>query len=305
MSDQADIDRETVDARLDVRRGELSSNADEAVYREVFDHLPIAIWIEDWSPVKAMVDRLARQGVTDWRRHFESRPDHTIEAADAIDVIDVSEATLDLYGSDSKDEIVRSTYGAEMSTGELMVFREQLIAFAKGETRFTIDADEVTMDGTAIVTRMQTVIPSKHRHCWSRVVSAIEDITERTPAAGTVVLERRDPAAEGEASQAAGPSSRADLALWDSIKDSTSPEDYHAYLENFPTGIFAPLARTRAVRMAAETDAEVLRSPQSNHAPLRAPTPCGPKLDFDRLKQMAKENTQRARRGAGRRQAPR
>ena len=298
MSDRTDSHRETVGAHLDVRPGELPSNADEAVYREIFDHLPVSIWVEDWSPVKAMVDRLAHQGVTDWRRYFESRPDQTMEAADAIDVIDVSAATLDLYGSDSKDEVVKTTLGAEMSAGEMEAFREQLIALAKGETRVTIDADEVALDGSAIVTRMQTVIPPEHRDCWSRVVTAVEDITERMPAAGTVVLERREPDAGSDAS------SKADLALWDSIKDSTSPADYTAYLENFPTGIFVALARRRAARLSAETDAGVSQSPPSDCANRLAPTPPGPRLDFDRLRDKAKENTERALRGNGRHHAP-
>ncbi|MHA1564990.1 MAG: SUMF1/EgtB/PvdO family nonheme iron enzyme [Alphaproteobacteria bacterium] len=37
-----------------------------------------------------------------------------------------------------------------------------------------------------------------------------------------------------------------DLAFWNSIKESGNKEDYQAYLEVFPDGAFAPLARLRA-----------------------------------------------------------
>lgn len=37
-----------------------------------------------------------------------------------------------------------------------------------------------------------------------------------------------------------------ELAFWNSIKDSLTPDDYRAYLDAFPTGRFAPLARRRA-----------------------------------------------------------
>ncbi|MCW5731959.1 MAG: caspase family protein, partial [Alphaproteobacteria bacterium] len=37
-----------------------------------------------------------------------------------------------------------------------------------------------------------------------------------------------------------------ELAFWDAIKDSSRPEDYRAYLEAYPNGRFAPLARVRA-----------------------------------------------------------
>lgn len=36
-----------------------------------------------------------------------------------------------------------------------------------------------------------------------------------------------------------------ELAFWNEVKDSTSAEDYQAYLGKFPDGVFAPLARRR------------------------------------------------------------
>jgi hypothetical protein len=37
-----------------------------------------------------------------------------------------------------------------------------------------------------------------------------------------------------------------EMSFWDSIKNSTDPADFRAYLEKFPNGSFASLARTRA-----------------------------------------------------------
>jgi formylglycine-generating enzyme required for sulfatase activity len=39
-----------------------------------------------------------------------------------------------------------------------------------------------------------------------------------------------------------------ELEFWQSIQDSTDAEDYEAYLEAYPNGKFAPLARSRAAR---------------------------------------------------------
>jgi hypothetical protein len=36
-----------------------------------------------------------------------------------------------------------------------------------------------------------------------------------------------------------------DRAFWDSVKDSKNPDELKAYLEQFPSGIFAPLAKAR------------------------------------------------------------
>ncbi len=45
-----------------------------------------------------------------------------------------------------------------------------------------------------------------------------------------------------------------ELAFWNAIKDSDSAEDYAAYLEAYPAGAFAPLARTRARSLAAKAE---------------------------------------------------
>ena len=43
-----------------------------------------------------------------------------------------------------------------------------------------------------------------------------------------------------------------DLAFWESVRDSTNPAAYEAYLQQFPNGDFASLARTRLSAAEAE-----------------------------------------------------
>ena len=238
-------------------------------YLAVLDLLPVSIWIEDWSPVKAMSDELGRDGPVDWRRYFEQRRDMTIEAANLIDVIDVNQATLTLYGANSKEEVIDSTLGENMVGGELLAFREQLIAFAGGDMRFAIDAEEETMDDAAIQTRINAGIVPDCRDDWSIVYCIIEEIT----AAG------RAPEADD-----ADLLSREDLAYWETIKDSTAAGDYETYLETFPGGIFAPLARRRTKRMGAKPETLDL-----------SPASIIPKIamNFDQLTERARKNTER------------
>ena len=41
-----------------------------------------------------------------------------------------------------------------------------------------------------------------------------------------------------------------DLAFWDSIKDSTNPANFEAYLQQFPDGAFTRLARVRLAELS-------------------------------------------------------
>ncbi len=66
-----------------------------------------------------------------------------------------------------------------------------------------------------------------------------------------------------------------EAAFWSSIKDSTNPYDYKAYLERFPNGEFAALARARAAaaaapRAAADTPTQVAPGPSAAPAPARS-----------------------------------
>lgn len=56
-------------------------------------------------------------------------------------------------------------------------------------------------------------------------------------------------------------SEAAETAFWDSVKDSRDPAEVRAYLEKFPNGLFAPLAKIR------------LRNLEAAKSPAPAPTP--------------------------------
>jgi adenylate cyclase len=57
-----------------------------------------------------------------------------------------------------------------------------------------------------------------------------------------------------KASIAAAPDPKAvELVFWDSIKDSLRSADYEAYLEQYPEGNFAPLARARLAELLEST----------------------------------------------------
>jgi formylglycine-generating enzyme required for sulfatase activity len=51
-----------------------------------------------------------------------------------------------------------------------------------------------------------------------------------------------------------------ELEFWESIKNSTHAEDYEAYLEAYPNGRFAPLAKARAARYAKSAPEAVEQS---------------------------------------------
>ena len=50
--------------------------------------------------------------------------------------------------------------------------------------------------------------------------------------------------------------SDAEIAFWNSIKDSKNAAEYQAYLQAFPSGVFAPLARLRVQQLGGSAGAQ-------------------------------------------------
>ncbi|MGF6753632.1 SUMF1/EgtB/PvdO family nonheme iron enzyme [Paraburkholderia sp. GAS42] len=74
-----------------------------------------------------------------------------------------------------------------------------------------------------------------------------------------------------------------ELTFWDSIKDSTYPSDYEAYLKAYPNGRFATLAHARIERLRAAAP-KAQPAPEATHA---APASAVPPLPPEKPRTMA------------------
>src|SRR5205085_10338404 len=61
-----------------------------------------------------------------------------------------------------------------------------------------------------------------------------------------------------------------ELVYWKDVKDSSEPEDLQGFLEKFPAGIYADLARRRLRRLAGGEPTNILGASQPGSAPAAA-----------------------------------
>ena len=161
------------------KRAEDALRKSEARYREIYDESPVGIWEEDWTEVKRLLEDLVAGGVTDLRKYFNDNPDRLREAYDLAKIIDISRSTYEMYGAPDKQTLIDETRGALETSGEIDGFLDSMIVFMAGETDFEYQTADRKIDGTPIEISARLVIPPNSRHDWSRVIFAIEDITER------------------------------------------------------------------------------------------------------------------------------
>lgn len=94
---------------------------------------------------------------------------------------------------------------------------------------------------------------------------------ENSSLTGEVVLKplpAESKAAPAPGSRSASPDNAVELAYWATIKDSTDKSFFEAYLQQFPGGVFAPLARLKidAIGKRMETEQQVAHLPETGRA---------------------------------------
>ena len=160
------------------KRTEEVIRAGEARYRHLFDNVPMSIWEEDWTRIKAMVDRLAAEGVTDLDAYFRTEEARVRDLPRKIQFIDFNARTVELYGAADKDEIYRN-FDAFLASLDWQTAAAAVVAFAAGRPMSAQECRERTLDGREIWVREIYQLPDDDDGSWSRVVVTIEDVTQR------------------------------------------------------------------------------------------------------------------------------
>jgi diguanylate cyclase (GGDEF)-like protein/PAS domain S-box-containing protein len=147
----------------------------ESRLRLIFESSPTAIWYEDVSEVKIMLDELKSNGVDDIKTYLNEHLDFVITAAKKIRILDVNPAALKLWDADSCESL--RALDRKFTDEELNTFKNQLVSLAEGKAVFEEETTGKTFSGRTIHYIIRTAVPDMIH--YKNVLVNETDITRR------------------------------------------------------------------------------------------------------------------------------
>ncbi|NQS91611.1 MAG: sensor domain-containing diguanylate cyclase, partial [Chloroflexi bacterium] len=158
------------------REAERALIESETRFKSLFDQSPVALWEEDFSGVKKLLSQFGSQ--EEIIKQLEKDDDLLHQCVKIIKVLDVNQATLDLYHAKTKTELITGL--ADILVEEsLDAFRGEIIALVKGEYTHECEILQQTTTGDIINGWLRLSLPPGYEDSWERVYISIVDITER------------------------------------------------------------------------------------------------------------------------------
>ena len=163
------------------KRAEQAAATNQAYANSLFALSPVSLWVEDFSEVKALLDEVRAQGITDFRTFVDVHPEFVFSCMERIRVIDVNQQTLTLFGATSKDELLArlpEIFRDEMNRS----FAEQLLDCWNNILFQSRETLNYSLNGDPIHLHMQWAVLPGHEADWDLVQVALTDISARKKA---------------------------------------------------------------------------------------------------------------------------
>jgi diguanylate cyclase (GGDEF)-like protein len=149
--------------------------------RDLFEHSPVSLWVEDFSQVKRLLDDVRAQGIRDFVTFLKVHPEFVTRCMQEIRVIDVNQQTLTMFGAPDKAGLLNHI--GRIFRGEMHdSFAEQLQDLWDGKLAQQREVVNYALSGDALHIHMQFAVLDSHADDWGLVLLSLVDITARKKA---------------------------------------------------------------------------------------------------------------------------
>lgn len=153
----------------------------ERYARDLFEHSPVSLWVEDFSAVKRLLDEAREQGIRDFPTFIRVHPEFVTRCMQEIRVIDVNRLTLDMFGALDKQHLLNNL--DQLFRDEMVEsFSDQLIDLWQGKLEQQREVSNYSLNGDKLHIHMQFSVLQGHEADWDLVLVSLVDITARKKA---------------------------------------------------------------------------------------------------------------------------
>jgi len=146
-------------------------------FEAMFDLAPVSLWLEDYGEVRALFDRWRADGVDDLRAHLRERPELIAECSRRIRVLRVNRRTLELFGAESRDDLV-ANLGQVFRDDMFERHVDEMCALWDGHNRFESTTVNYALTGKRLDIQLHGAVLPGYEDSWERVLLSIEDVSE-------------------------------------------------------------------------------------------------------------------------------
>lgn len=147
-------------------------------FHDLFEHSPIATWLEDFTAVKQWMESLRVQGVTQLNEYLDANPEQIAYAISLIRVVNVNQAAVIQNAAQNKEHLLTNV--ARLLTPQTYPdMRKEIDALWYNKNNLEFELNGYRLDGNPLTVIIRMDIPERDgQKDYSRVIITSTDITE-------------------------------------------------------------------------------------------------------------------------------
>ncbi len=157
------------------KRAERALAESDDFHRQLFEHSPISLYIQDFSAAAASVVALVEAGVDDLGAYLRDHPEEIRRLAGQVTISQANRAALDLYGVNATEELADLSRVIIESDCQHVI--DQLVALCGGADHYKGEARNRTPDGRTLELIIRKAVINRHERGMSKVLVSLTDLT--------------------------------------------------------------------------------------------------------------------------------
>jgi len=166
----------------------------ERYFRDLFQTAPVALLEQDWSEVKARLDRLPWDRIDDLRAYLMERADLLADLIGSVKLSNANMMAVRTYEAEDTAALIAGYTGLNHHLGlesRQRIFLSIVEGFVFGQARVLCVGEAITAKGNPVSIRVTAKLTGSETGTWRRVILAHEDVTMLKQAEARLAQGRR------------------------------------------------------------------------------------------------------------------